>query len=80
MSSFKSSENIQKKEVGSDRTVSDNHAFLKSRDIFVFSRSNRFVALNLITDPLTFICLNTFSSDLSFSNSPILSWVRFSPF
>ena len=42
-----------------------------------FSPSNKLVARDLMTAPLTFICLKTVSSYLSFSNSRVLSSVRF---
>ena len=40
--------------------------FLKKRNILLFnsSSSTRFVALDLITDPLTLICLNYVSPSL----------------
>ena len=34
-----------------------------------FSPPNKLVARDLMTAPLTFICLNSVSSNLSFSNS-----------
>ena len=52
--------------------------FLKKQKYFVvFSPSTRFVALDLITEPLTLFCLSSVSFSLRFSNFSILFLVTF---
>ena len=58
MSSFKSSENIQKKECGPDRSVSDNQSSsVTLNEMLAFSKNNKF--LDLQKKRLYFLYHNT---------------------